>query len=119
MLCVGDEYRKCFDVEIIKLVVEKIKKYDFVKILSRKIIEFEKELIVFKGKYEKNLIEIESKFDSIKEVNRFCKEINDYLDKIENEYMNELGEVIKMSREILNKCIDFVLDRIYFSRYCI
>lgn len=46
-------------------------------------------------------------------------EVNVYLDKFENEYLNELSKVIKESKDMLNKNIDFVLDRIYFSRYCI
>lgn len=88
--------------------------------LSRKLNEFEKELLTSKAKYEKNLTEIESKSDSIREeTKRFRKAINDHLDKIENEHMNELGEVTKTSRDILNKCIDSVSDRIHFSRHCI
>lgn len=85
-LCAGEDHRKCFDVETITLAAEKTKKQDFVKILSTKITEFEKELTIFNGKYEENLTEIESKSDSIKEeTKRLRREINDHLDKIENE----------------------------------
>lgn len=89
-------HRKCSDVETIMSAAEKRKKQDFIKILSRKIAQFEKELCSSKGKYEENLIEIESKNDSIKEVTkRLHEEIIDHLEKIENEHMNELGEVTK------------------------
>lgn len=119
-LCAGEEHRNCLYLETIKSASEKIKKQDVVKILGRKIIQFEKELSSSNEKYEENLTEIESKSDSIKEVTkRLRKAINDHLDKIENEHMNELGEVTKKSREILNSCIDSVSDRIQFSRHCI
>lgn len=99
---------------------EKRKKQDFIKILSRKIAQFEKELCSSKGKYEENLIEIESKNDSIKELTkRLHEEIIDHQEKIENEHMNELGEVTKKSRDILNKWIDSLSDRIHYSRHCI
>lgn len=99
---------------------EKRKKQDFIKILSRKIAQFEKELCSSKGKYEENLIEIESKNYSIKELTkRLHEEIIDHQEKIENEHMNELGEVTKKSRDILNKWIDSLSDRIHYSRHCI
>uniref|UniRef100_A0A8W8JK01 RING-type domain-containing protein n=1 Tax=Magallana gigas TaxID=29159 RepID=A0A8W8JK01_MAGGI len=119
-LCVSTEHRKCSDVETIKSAAEKAKKSEVVTELSRKINEFEKELSTSKGKYEENLTEIESKSDSIKEETKILrKEINDHLNKIENEHLNELGDVTKKSSEILNKCIDSVSDRIHFSRHCI
>lgn len=119
-LCVSTEHRKCSDVETIKSAAEKAKTSKIVMELSRKLNEFEKELLTSKAKYEKNLTEIESKSDSIREeTKRFRKAINDHLDKIENEHMNELGEVTKTSRDTLNKCIDSVSDRIHFSRRCI
>lgn len=119
-LCAGEEHRKCSDLETIKSAAEKTKKGDAVNVLSRKITEFEKELSTSKGKYEENLAEIESKFDNIREeTKRLRKEINNHLDKIENEHMNELGEVTKQGREILSRSIDSVSDRIHFSRHCI
>lgn len=119
-LCVSTEHRKCSDVETIKSAAEKAKKSEVVTELSRKINEFEKKLSTSKGKYEENLTEIESKSDSIKEETKLLrKEINDHLNKIENEHLNELGNVTKKSSEILNKCIDSVSDRIHFSRHCI
>lgn len=108
-------HRKCSDVETTMSAAEKRKKQYFIKIL--KITQFEKELCSSKGKYEENVIEIESKNDSIKEVTkRLHEKIIDHLETIE---MNELGEVTKKSRDILNKWIDSLSDRIHYSRHCI
>lgn len=91
-LCVSTEHRKCSDVETIKSAAKKTKRVETVDALRRQIDEFKKMLVYSKGKYEKNLTEIESKSDSIKEVTkRLRKEVNDHLDKIENEHMNELA----------------------------
>lgn len=119
-LCVSTEHRKCSAVETIKSAAEKTKKEETVDALRRKIDEFKKELLYSKGKYEKNLTEIEIQSDSIKEVTmRLRKEVNDHLDMIENEHMNELAKATKTSRDILNNCIDSVSDRILFSGHCI
>lgn len=54
-----------------------------------------------------------------KKLKKLRMEVNAHLDKLENEHLNELSKVTKKSKDMLNKNIDSVSDRIHFSRHCI
>lgn len=119
-LCATTEHRKCLDVQTVQSITEKTKKGGSLQKLLRKVNNYEQELLMVKKKQENNLSEIDSTSDSIlEETKKLRMEVNAHLDKLENEHLNELSKVTKESKDMLNKNIDSVSDRIHFSRHCI
>lgn len=119
-LCATTEHRKCLDVQTVQSIAEKTKKGGSLQKLLRKVNNYEQELLMVKKKQENNLSEIDSTSDSIlEETKKLRMEVNAHLDKLENEHLNELSKVTKESKDMLNKNIDSVSDRIHFSRHCI
>ena len=54
----------------------------------------------------------------VEDAKNIRKSINERLDKFEKEHLEEIGVLSKNSRNILNKTIDSLSDRIQFSRQC-
>lgn len=119
-LCVGTEHGQCVGMETMQSAAEKIKKEELVKVLRGKIDRFQQDLLTSKKKQEKNITQIDCESDRIKDgLQKLRKEIIDHLDELENKHINELSHITKKSKDILNKNIDSVSDRIHFSGHCI
>ncbi|XP_061177474.1 probable E3 ubiquitin-protein ligase MID2 [Saccostrea echinata] len=119
-LCVSMEHRKCDSIEGIQKVTERIKNSSNLQALQEELRNYEAELIKAKKSHEDNISEIDSTSDLITEETKNLKrEIIEQLDKFETEHQNELSKVMKESREMLNKNIDSLSDRIQFTKHCL
>ena len=118
-LCSNTEHRKCGDVSTIQSRFQRIKEEGSVQKLLQKIRNFEQELVSIKETQEQNITELDSTTDRImEEAKNIRKSIDECLDKLEKEHLEEIGVLSKNSRNVLNKTIDSLSDRIQFSRQC-
>ncbi|XP_062585210.1 E3 ubiquitin-protein ligase TRIM45-like [Saccostrea cucullata] len=119
-LCASTQHRKCDSIVDIRKAVETIRKSDNIQSLQEGLSKYEVELLRVKKTQEDNIIEIDNISDLItEETKKLKREVIEQLDKLESEHQNELSRVTKESREILNKNIDSLSDRIQFTSHCL
>ena len=77
-------------------------------------------MVKIKEKQEDNIASLDVASDRITdETTHIRKEINARLDKLEIEHLDEIGQMTKISKIILNKTIDSLSDRIEFSKHSV
>ena len=111
--CASTGHQKCLNFKTVKSVAEQNKIQGKAQKLLKTINHYKQGLLRIRTNQEQNLKDIAIASDTIKEeTTALRREINEHLDKLEQEQLNELSKITKESSEMVGKTIDSASNRI-------
>ena len=116
--CAFTEHRKCADVETVAETAERFRVEEYGK-LTDNMENLEKELMSIKEELEKNVSDIEEKSEKLtEEAEESYTKMQRHLEKLKNNYLDQLSRKTKESKTSLQENVIAVGDQLAYITQC-
>lgn len=109
----------CISVELLDVVVRKIKESSVIYDIFSRLKFYEERLLKIKFLQEKNIEEIDVEFEKLREeVEKLEEDLVLYVGELKNNFFDEFVKVTKVSKEKINRSIISLNEQLMCIKKC-